>query len=190
MAAEGPASSHWRNRPAVEFEVPPLRRVLLPFGFAIAVLIVAAFPTLAAGGKPERLPGLSAFVIEGGCSFDIGVTPTRQSDKTFVFPAAEDGTVKVLIAGGLFVELTNVETGDSLTANISGQGVLFFHPDGTATTTNAGRTLAWLIPEEGGPAAWVQSGHISWTIDASGLFTLIDQTGNTFDLCEALAPAD
>jgi hypothetical protein len=99
----------------------------------------------------------------------------------------DDGTLIISTTGHLIARVINDSTGAWVRRNFSGPVLNVFHPDGTGTSWNRGHTLAWLIPEEGGPALWRHSGTIRWSIDENGLFSIVRETGIREDLCAVLS---
>jgi hypothetical protein len=99
----------------------------------------------------------------------------------------------VIVQGHLVVELTNVETGASITRNISGPGVFTFGSDGSTTLTAWGQWSFFFFPDQLGPDApgslVLNRGRTVLLIDADGFHqTILSRTGTQEDLCAALTP--
>ena len=88
-----------------------------------------------------------------------------------------------------------METGKSLTYNISGPGTFWQNPTaGTFGGQLYGPNLLWTAPENlpdeptGVPALSYTTGPVSFTVDAnSGKTTSYSHRGTTTDVCAALA---
>jgi hypothetical protein len=93
------------------------------------------------------------------CSFELVGEPVINNEFVTTFPARPNGDVIHLTMGRLVERLTNVETGESITLNISGPVQLTFHPDGTGTTELLGRSVVFLFPVNGGPSTFINSGR-------------------------------
>jgi hypothetical protein len=123
--------------------------------------------------RPDRAPSPSPDgIVDETCGFPIEVRfPTDRGVMTTFFD--RDGNVtRIQVTGHLVATLTNIETGESVTVNISGPGRLVF-PSGELTAT--GRWSAW--PEG---HLVIQAGHT----EPDGTFH-----GRTvMDVCEVLAP--
>jgi hypothetical protein len=163
------------------------RRLPAVLGAAL-LLVTLASPALAAAPfhdfyEPE---GFGFAEGEACADFGVGVEVVfgRAHDQ---IRELEDGSVHVRTTGVFRARIVNLSTGASLVRNFSGPVDFVFRPDGTGTSWNRGHTLAWLIPDEGGPALWHHRGTIRWEIDENGLFTIVRETGTREDLCAALA---
>jgi hypothetical protein len=120
------------------------------------------------------------------CDFGVVVDPINGKQRETAWPPEPDGTVHTRVAGRWKIRITNADSGASLVRNATGPGDFWTFPDGTGRSINRGHTLAWLLPEEGGPELWLQSGRIVWSIDENFLFTVVKMTGRSEDLCAAL----
>jgi hypothetical protein len=118
--------------------------------------------------------------------FGVLVEPINGKQRETTWPPDPDGTVHTRVAGRWKIRITNVATDASLVRNAIGPGDFWTFPDGTGRSINRGHTLAWLLPEEGGPALWLHSGRIVWSIDENFLFSIVKATGTREDLCAAL----
>lgn len=156
----------------------------------LTLLVVAVTAALvipvATATRPikEFLPFEGAF-LPGICPFDVEivVTDNKEYSKTF-----SDG--RMLITGKLKVTLINAETGKSLDANISGQGVFRFHEDGSLTLHAHGRWLFFFFPGQLGPGApgrmFLNSGRVILNSGPEG-DEISKRTGHMRDVCAALA---
>jgi hypothetical protein len=167
--------------------------LLAVIGSAITLF---AFPSAlpAANGKPTRVlltDEQQTFDLPAGvaCNFELAGTPIANNETTTTFPADANGDVREIITGTLKLQLTNVATGKSIVANISGPGTIVFHPDGSGTEELRGNSLVIFTPTAtpAGPATYLYSGNTSISFNATGL-TLDSTTDNSpLDVCAALS---
>ena len=164
-------------------------RALLGFVLVVGVLCPAT-----AGAAPPVPATVPDQTLTGICSFDVQLTVVRQNEFIIHETAAPDGTIYDQYAGNLVVEVTNRETGKSLTYNISGPGTFWHNPtSGTFGGQLYGPNLLWTAPENlpdepaGVPALSYTTGPVSFTGDASGKTTSYSHRGTTTDVCAALA---
>ena len=105
-----------------------MRRVLAVLG-AIALVAVSAAPVLA-GGKPVKASDGSPppVIYPAGevCDFDLLYEDILNTSHSLTFPAADDGTERVLFGGRIVVRLTNLDTDASRVYNASGPGTFIF----------------------------------------------------------------
>ena len=167
-------------------------RALLAVGL---VLVVGALcPATAGAAPPVPVPAFEG-TLTGICSFDVQLTVVRQNEFIIHETVGPDGTIYDQYAGNLVVEVTNLETGKSLTYNISGPGTFWQNPDaGTFGGQLYGPNLLWTAPENlpddpaGVPALSYTTGPVSFTVDAnSGKTISYSHRGRTTDVCAALA---
>lgn len=144
---------------------------------------LAASP-LASADRPirEELPATD--VTGRFCEdFDVLVHPTRNNEFITIFSSGA-----AAITGALRVEVTNLETGETIALNIPGPG--FLNEDGSQLTG----TGPWLLfDEEGGfgqgePAQTLYTtGRFVLTFDDEGNITSFSQPHHIVDICAALA---
>jgi hypothetical protein len=102
-----------------------------------------------------------------------------------------DETVVDKVEGSAFVTVTNEATGKSLDYNISGPGTLTTHPDGSFSLDVHGPNLLWTTVANsfpGVPQLAYTNGHVLVDVNASGTTTSYSLSGNSVDVCAALAP--
>ena len=114
------------------------------------------------------------------------------SNKEYVktYPADANGDVRELINGTLKEQLTNVDTGKSIIANVSGPSTQIVHADGSADVTIEGSVLVGFFApfNPRGPATFVYTGHTVISFSPIGLLTLVSTTDNDpLDVCAALS---
>jgi hypothetical protein len=166
-------------------------RAVLAVGWVLVA--TALFPATASADPPVPVPAFEG-TLTGICSFDVQLTVVRQNEFIIHETVASDGTIYNQYAGNLVVEVTNVETGKSLTYNISGPGTFWHNPTtGTLGGQLYGPNLLWTTPENlpdepaGVPTLSYTTGPVSFTGDASGKTTFYSHRGTTTDVCAALA---
>jgi hypothetical protein len=122
------------------------------------------------------LPGICPFTVQ------IDVLANKEYSKTF-------SSGRMLITGKLKIRLTNLESGKSIDANISGQGVFRFHEDGSLTLHAHGRWLFFFFPGQLGPGApgrmFLNSGRVVLNSGPEG-DEISKRTGHLRDVCAAL----
>jgi hypothetical protein len=90
-----------------------------------------------------------------------------------------------LITGRLVVRFTNVDTGKSVTENISGPIRFIFHADGSATAEFLGRSGNLALPTNG--ESFLFSGRLVIEFAPNGAATVVSMSGHEEDLCAALS---
>lgn len=146
------------------------------------------------GGKPTRADvpdALQTGVLPAGvaCSFPVANEPVTNRLVTTTFPADANGDVVQLTTGTVVMRVTNVETGKSLTLNISGPGRFTFRADGTTTLETWGN---WVNlgrdPVTGEVQFLLTSGRVVVDFAAPNTFgTFTSMAGRASDLCAALS---
>jgi hypothetical protein len=164
-------------------------RAVLAVGWVLAA--GALCPASAGAAPPVPVPAFEG-TLEGICSFDVQLTVVRQHEFIIHETVGPDGTIYDRYAGNLVVQVTNVQTGKSLTYNISGPGTFWQNPTaGTFGGQLYGPNLLWAPQKNlpaGVPALSYTTGPVSFTVDASsGRTTSYSHRGTTKDVCAALA---
>jgi hypothetical protein len=158
--------------------------LLLVVGTAIAVPAAAVADT-----QPVRTPtGNVGGTFDAGvlCPFPVELTIITDNEVTTTF---SDG--RQITTGTLRVRVTNLATGESLDANVSGPVLFTPGPDGTATQVYTGNSLFYFSEGQLGPASPAQlvltSGPIVLALGAEGNVTSTTFNGTSLDVCAALA---
>lgn len=143
--------------------------------------MLAACCTLAqaaGAGKPTRefIPAAD-FVIQGSCSFDVGVHIIANNEYGITF---SNGAT--LVTGALKATFTNLtDPSKSIALNVPGPGLTTFNDDGSVTIDAHGPWVFFF------PGVLLYSvGHSHLTISAVGAFSLSQQGGTSTDLCAVL----
>jgi hypothetical protein len=181
-------------------EVIAVRRlgVIVALGALLAMFggVMTASPALARGPKWQFQPTTPRFLPAAEfCGFDVRVTfPVNRVFLKIL--KASDGSVITLTTGSLTASFTNLETGKTITENVSGPSKTIFFPDGSFTAVEHGRNELIL------PPAWAARFGlpiVSVTVglrSASGTFapdgtvtslTSLSLHGHAIDMCAALS---
>jgi hypothetical protein len=160
----------------------------------IARLIGAVTLTLAAIlglGRPASAD--SSIVLPAGeaCTFElrVDIVGENQVQKTFV--DKNGNPVRTLSAGkGSALTFTNTATGATLSFKPNGSVThTTINPDGSTTVIVTGHDVLILFPTDvpAGPSTTLYVGRVVFTVDTAGVFTLQEVSGNSTDICVALA---
>lgn len=152
---------------------------------AVAVTAALLIPVASATRPVKEFLPFEGATLPGICPFtvEIDVLANKEFSKTF-------SNGRMLITGKLKITLTNAETGNSIDANISGQGVFSFHEDGSATLHAHGRWLFFFFPGELGPGEpgrmFLNSGRVIVNLGPEGV-DISRRMGHMRNVCAALA---
>jgi len=182
-----------------QVEVIAVRRLgaIVAFGALLAmfVAVVPASPALARGPKWQFRPRTPTTLPAEWCGFEVRVT--YPVNREFIkISQASDGSIIILGTGSVVTSYTNLETGKTITGNVSGPSKTIVFPDGSFTALEHGRNELNLGPAYaarfGLPALGVTVGLRS----ASGTFapggdvvtslTSLSVHGHVIDVCAAL----
>ena len=144
---------------------------------AALILGVLALAGTAGATRPymERVV-IGPDTLNDTCSFPVLIEPTAPDVQNFfVF---DDG--KILGAGPFVGTATNLDTGKTVSINLSGSFSVVEHSDGTTTITSNGFVLSSLF-------GTIFSGHGVLELDANGNVTSRTFHGTERDLCAELA---
>ena len=153
-----------------------MRRIIALLVATLALLLSAA-PASAIAPERTRLEPLE-FTISGSCSFDVHYEELRVSGHALTFFDRNGDFSKAIISGNWIIRLTNVETGESLRLNISGQ---FYIRDSFVAH---GRNLLFhVVPE---PIMVLAVGNAD--VDLAAGLSVSRSRGRLIDICAILAP--
>ena len=155
--------------------------------FSVATGLVLACASALAQDAIIDLPAGSACA-----GFDLRVeiwaTPNRVSRQ---FTDRNGNVVRMLTAGkGNALAFTNLSTAASLAIRPNGSVEhIRSLPDGTQRWDVTGHNVLILFPSDvpAGPSTTIYVGHVTFSVDASGVFTLLRTSGRSSDLCTALS---
>jgi hypothetical protein len=161
-------------------------RTLLVGGLVTALSLMA-IPALAETpevSKPE--PVEFQFEFESGfpCEFGVGVSVSGKQGEIFF------GDRAILTAPGLSVDLTNVDTGTTVSLTIPGTFHDEFLEDGLVRTKAVGRNVLFGL-FDGEPGMFLTIGKIvlEWSLEDPLSFDVVEEEspGKMIDLCAMLA---
>jgi hypothetical protein len=160
----------------------------------LAALILTAAQAKAANGPPEPVPTPEPLTFPAGLAcpdFDLQVSSSGGNVHTKDFFDRNGARVRTITAGkGFLLTYTNLATGASVTIRTDGSvSKTTYHPDGTQTVSATGHNGLILFPTDipAGPTTTQYIGRIVYTIDATGIFTLVSTSGSQRDICAELA---
>jgi hypothetical protein len=177
-------------------EVIAMRRlgVIVALGALLGMFggVATAAPTLAGRGPKWQFQPAGPFTLPADfCGFQIGVSfPVNQEYGKVL--KSSDGSVVTLVTGSLTASVTNLNTGKTITENISGPGKLTTYPDGSFTVAGKGHEAPILTPADaqrfGLPPLSVTAGALTISIAPDGTFTSVSLQGHVLvDVCAALS---
>ena len=157
--------------------------------------VVTASPALARGPKWQFVPESPQTIPAAFCGFEVRITyPVNREFQKIL--KASDGSVILLSTGAVTTSFTNLETGKTITENVSGPSKTIVFPDGSFTAVEHGRNELILTPalaaRFGLPTVSVTVGlrSASGTFAPDGTVTSITSLslhGHAIDMCAALS---
>jgi hypothetical protein len=172
--------------------------VIVALGALLAMFggVVTASPALARGPKWQFEPHTPLTLPAELCGFDIRVT--FPVNRVFIkILKASDGSVITLTTGSEVASFTNLETGKTITENVSGPSKTTVFPDGSFTAVEHGRNELFFFSAAqaasfGLPPVGVTVGlrSVSGTLAPDGSVTSITSIslhGYAIDMCAALS---
>lgn len=156
----------------------------------VGALVLAAAP--AEASAPTRtvveIPRRIDFAAGEQCAFPIRLTLLDNTFTATVFADENGDPVREIDSGDLFVRITNRDTGESVSYNISGPVITRFHSDGSQTVTFLGPGLFSLFPGDiGGPGLIRTIGRVVFQRAPSGAITSISANVQPIDVCDLLS---
>ncbi len=168
--------------------------VIVALGALLSMVagVVTASPALARGDGWQILPAPPAIIVPATfCGFEIQVT--FPVDREFAkILTASNGFMTTLVTGSLFASVTNLETGKTITENISGPSKTTVFPDGSMTEAATGLNPIALSAADaarfGLPTFGVTAGARTVSIAPDGSITSLSLDGHVLvDVCAALS---
>jgi hypothetical protein len=168
-----------------------MKRLLFGIIALVSVSSVLAIPSVALAGKPlKEFAPAPTVTVEDVCDFPVLLDPIINQEYIKTFFDKEGDFDRQTVTGRFVVELTNLDSGESMTVNVSGP-VFFTLSGNTLTVRLTGRSLLFFFPGEltTGPAyVRVTNGPNILDVDlTTGAVTPRRESGNFVDVCEALA---
>jgi hypothetical protein len=155
-----------------------------PVVLALTVVVALCAAATASANPPTRtpVPPLDDVTVTG-CGFAVLVETLEWNVVSTTFSNDASPVVEIL-SGVAKTQFTNLETGETITVNISGPLVVKVFSDGSVVLAEQGPWFHIDVP--GLPAIFLTEGRVTITIDAAGNVT-IDGNGRIVDLCAALS---
>lgn len=169
--------------------MPRPSKSLLAAG-AMLALLGSALPSTAVADPPEvTVIDLPAGLACAG--FDLRIEITANPNRVYrEFYDKSGNLVRYISAGkGNDLTLTNLLTGAKLTLKANGSvEKTRINPDGTTISTAMGHNVIIFFPTDipAGPSTTLYVGRVVWTVDTSGVWTLVSTAGDSTDLCAEL----
>jgi hypothetical protein len=180
-------------------EVIAMRRlgVIVALGALLGMFggVMTASPALARGPKWQFQPKSARTLPAALCGFEVRVTYPVNREFAKILKTS-DGSMILLATGSVTESLKNLETGKTITENVSGPSKTIFFPDGSFTSLEHGRNELTLTPalaaRFGLPIMGVTVGlrSASGTFAPDGTVTSITSLslhGHAIDMCAALS---
>ena len=167
----------------------------LTIGCLLACIVAAALgyrsPAIAAPPVDSTPPPFTIELEAGlACNFDLLIEGSGGNRHLKEFTDKNGNIVRSLNAGtGSALQFTNLTTGNTFSTKSNGAVAhTRFNSDGSFTETDTGHNLLILFPTDvpAGPSTTLIVGHVVFTVDINGVFTVLDVSGRTIDICAAL----
>ena len=159
----------------------------------IASLAFAAI--LAWGGvafaAPAPIPDFSVNFPAGvACSFGLSLDGTGGNQVYREFFDRNGNRIRSISAGtGSALTFTNLDTGKRVSLKSNGATThVTYNADGSSIVVGTGHNILILFPTDipAGPTTTLYVGRIVFIVDSSDVFTLLEQSGRSTDICAAL----
>jgi hypothetical protein len=166
--------------------------VALGMMLGLAGGMVTASPAMAGRGDGWQVAPAQPFTLAASfCGFKVRVTFPVNKEYSKILKTS-DGTMTSLVTGSLQVSFTNLETGKTITENVSGPAKFTAHPDGSLAFLGRGRGFGVLTPAHaqrfGLPILGVTAGAVTEQVAPDGSTTAISLHGHVaVDVCAALS---
>jgi hypothetical protein len=162
-----------------------MKRLVLPLVLA-GVFLVSVPAALAAQPVIERTTNGSVFLdaSRSSCGFPGLFKPTHQ-DLLQIF---DFGNGQLLFTGALTMTATNLDSGKSVSLNLSGNSKLTINSDGSVSFSNTGGTVFVPPSSPGFGTLTLLQGRFAKSFDSQGNVVSELIAGTTTDLCAVLGP--
>lgn len=172
------------------------RRRLGPGALLAALMLTAIQPANAASensGVIHDKDYTNGFTSVAGesCAFPLKAVGTNGIIHTKEWVDSDGNLSRVFFAGkGVNLTYTNLDTGKSVTIKTAGSVInTTVNADGTATLELMGHNGLSLFPSDvpAGPSTKLHIGRVVFTVDVTGVFTVLSVSGSERDICAELA---
>jgi len=164
-----------------------------------AALMLTAAQATAANGPPEPVDPQDFFFPVGFACPDFNLQLSQSGGNVHTKDCVDrnGNLVRIITAGKGFL-LTYTNAGRDPANPVAGASVTIrtdgsvsnttYNPDGTQTVSSTGHNGLILFPTDSpaGPTTTQYIGRIVYTIDQSGVFTLLSTSGRQRDICAEL----
>jgi hypothetical protein len=154
---------------------------------------VTAAPALADGRGDgwQFLPAEPFTLDASSCGFEVLVAAPINKEYIKILKTT-DGSMIFLVTGAFTISYTNLDTGKTITRNLSGPSKATALPDGSLTVKFEGGSGIFLTPADaqrfGLPTVSVTEGELTLSIAPDGSFTSLSLHGHVLlDVCAALS---
>jgi len=125
------------------------------------------------------------------CNFELRVEGFDSNLRFRQFTDKNGNVVRSIQAGkGFELHFTNVTTHGTFSTKSNGSvDHTTFNADGSSTVTATGHNVLSFFPTDvpPGPSTTLIVGRVVFTVDPGDVFTLLDVSGRTVDICAALS---
>lgn len=171
-----------------------MRHLVRTFALGLAAAVLLATPSLAAASTPEPWQpypeGPLTLPAERYCGdFDLLSTPTQQDVKSRVLERYGSGAPRVMeFLGLLLVDVTNLSTGETVQANLSGHAIVTFREDGSIETYEMEGPIGmgWPQDDEYARGFYLMNGYHLVAFDENGARTMMVDKGTETNFCDLL----
>jgi hypothetical protein len=164
---------------------------------SLSVILVALILTWAAvlgSGSPATAQDTVVTVVfEAGvaCEFELRVDISGGNLIMREFEDKDGDPIRLLTAGkGFTLVFRNTNTGATFSLKSNGAVIrTTINPDGSQTVTSTGHNVLILFTTDvpAGPSTTLYEGRFVYTVDRNGVFTLLEFSGQTTDICAILS---
>ena len=171
----------------------PLSRVFNRI--SVILILIVAFAGVLGPSSPSLASDQPDLVVDfpagAACNFELSVDITGSSRVVREFVDKTGNVVRMLFAGtGSALVFTNVSTGANLSLKSNGAvRHVTFNADGSSTETDTGHNVLILFSTDkpAGPSTTLIIGSVVFTVDTFQVFTVLQISGRTTDICAALS---
>ena len=158
----------------------------------VAAVLGYRSPVIAAPPVDTSPPSFTIELEAGlACNFGLLIEGSGGNRHLKEFTDKNGNVVRSLEAGtGSALSFTNLTTGNTFSTKSNGAVAhITFNSDGSFTETDTGHNVLILFPTDvpAGPSSTLIVGRVVFTVDTNGVFTVLDVSGKTIDICAALS---
>lgn len=162
-----------------------MRRISIILATLATVAVLPISPAHAVPPLHEPIAS-EPITITDHCDFDVFVDPVVDRGRVTTFFDQEGNIVRQHISGALIVEVTNLETEETVRLNVSGPGTFIPQEDGSLLIIGTGSWLLAFIDNRPGELL-LTHGHFEAVVTPDGEFLLTEPPGSATDVCALLS---